>query len=40
MFERMEISESIYEGIVEPYYLKKTTRADANRTGHSRQKRG
>ena len=39
IFERMEIAESIYEGIVEPSY-KKTTRADANRVGHSRQKRG
>ena len=32
MFERIEISEYIYEGIVEPYY-KKTTRADAKRAG-------
>ena len=39
MFEHMEISESIYEGIVEPSY-KKPTRADANRSGHIRQKRG
>ena len=37
-FERMEISESIYEGLVEPYY-KKPTRVDANCAGHSRQKR-
>ena len=35
----MEISESIYEGVVEPSY-KKPTQADANRAGHSRQKRG
>ena len=39
MFERMEISESIYEGVVEPYY-KKPTREDANRAGHSRNRRG
>ena len=39
MFERMEISESIYEGVVENSY-KKPIRADANRAGHSRQKRG
>ena len=39
MFERMEISESIYEGIVEPSY-KKTTSADANRVGHSRENIG
>ena len=39
MFERMEISESIYEGIVETSY-KNPIRADANRAGHSRQNRG
>ena len=38
MFEQMEISESIYEGVVLPSY-QKTTRADANRAGHSRQNR-
>ena len=36
MFENMEISESIHEGVLEPFY-KKPTRADANRAGHSRQ---
>ena len=30
MFERMEISETIYEGVVEPYYKNKTTRAYSN----------
>ena len=39
MFERMEISESIYEGVVEPSY-KKPTVADANRDGYRRQKIG
>ena len=39
MFECMKVSESIYKGVVEPSY-KKPTRADANRGGHSRQKRG
>ena len=39
MFERMEISESIYEGVEEPSY-RNPTQADANRAGHSRQKRG
>ena len=38
MFEWMEIAESIYEGVVKLSY-KKSTRADANRAGHSRQKR-
>ena len=38
MFYRMLISESIYEGVVEPSY-KKPTRVDANRDGHRRQKR-
>ena len=37
MFERMEIFESIYEGVVED---KKPTRADANSAGHSMKKRG
>ena len=36
MFERMEISESIYKGVVEPSY-KKPTHADADPDGHSRQ---
>ena len=35
MLERMKISESIHEGVVEPSY-KKPTREDANRDGHSR----
>ena len=35
----MEITESIYKGVVEPSY-KKTSCADAKRAGHSRQKRG
>ena len=39
MFERMEIAESIYEFVVEPSYTKHT-RADANRSGHIRQRRG
>ena len=39
MFERMEIAEFIYGGVVEPSY-KKPTRADTNRTVHSRQNRG
>ena len=39
MFERMKMSESIYEGDVKTSY-KKTTRADANRDGHIRQKIG
>ena len=39
MFDRMEISESIYEDVVEPSY-KKPTRADADRSGPSRNKRG
>ena len=38
-FQRMEISKSIYKGVVEPSY-KKNTRADVNRAGNSRQKRG
>ena len=39
MFDCMEISESIYEG-VEGCSYKKPTRVDANRSGNSRQKRG
>ena len=39
IFERMEIDESIYEGVVETSY-KKPTRADANRVGHSRNNGG
>ena len=39
MFECMEIAESLYEGVVEHSY-KQYTRADCNRSGHSRQKRG
>ena len=39
MFERMEIYESIYEGVVEPSH-KKPTQADANRAGHIRHKIG
>ena len=39
MFEHMEILESIYKGVVEPYYLK-TTRSDANHSGHSSLTRG
>ena len=35
MFERMYISESIYEGVVEPYY-KQSTKADSTCAGHSR----
>ena len=39
MFDPMEITESIYEGLVEPYY-KKTTWVDSNCAGHIRNKRG
>ena len=39
MFERVEIAEYIYKGVVEPSY-KKTTRADANRAGHISNNRG
>ena len=39
MFEQMEITKYIYEGVVEPSY-KKHTRADTNRSGHSRQNKG
>ena len=35
----MEITEYIYEGVVE-YYYKKSTWADSNRAGHTRNKRG
>ena len=35
MFERIEIAETIYEGVVEPSQ-KTFTRAHANRDGHSR----
>ena len=38
MIERMEIAESIYEGVVEPSY-KKLTWADANPAGKIRYKR-
>ena len=36
MFERMEITESIHEVVVETSY-NKTTWADSNRAGHSRK---
>ena len=39
MFEHMEISESIYEGVVEPSY-KKPTWVYANRASNSIQNRG
>ena len=39
MFERMEIAESIYGGVVTPSY-KKTTWAETNCTGISRNNRG
>ena len=39
MFEWMDISESIYKGVLETSY-KKITGADANRDGNSRIKRG
>ena len=39
MFDCMEIAESVYEGVVETSY-KKSTRADTNRSGHSKHKRG
>ena len=39
MFERMEIAEYIYEGVVEPSY-KKHTREDDNCADHSRKMRG
>ena len=34
MFERMEITDYIYKGVVEPYY-KKPTQADPDSSGHS-----
>ena len=37
MFEIMEITESVYKGVVEPSY-KKPTMVDANCAGHSRNK--
>ena len=39
MFECMEMSESIYEGVVEPSY-KKPTREDTNRSGPTNKMRG
>ena len=36
MFELMEIMETIFEGVVEPYY-RKTTREYANLSGRSRK---
>ena len=39
MCERMDIAESIYEGVVEPSY-KLSTGSDATHAGHSRKKRG
>ena len=39
MFERMETSESMYEGVVEHSY-KNSTRADANRADTSRERIG
>ena len=39
MFDRIEIAESICEGVVEPSY-KKPTRTDASCDGHSKHKRG
>ena len=38
IFERMEIAEYIYEGVLEPSY-KKPTRTDARRAGQSRKMR-
>ena len=38
MLDSMAISGSIYEGVVEPFY-KKSTRADATLSGHSRKNR-
>ena len=38
MFERMEIAEYIYEGVLEPSY-KQSTMEDSTRDGHIRQKR-
>ena len=39
IFERMDIAESICEGVVVPFYNKYTS-VDANRAGHSRLKGG
>ena len=39
MFESMEITETIYEGFVEPY-SKKLTIKYASSDGHSRKKKG
>ena len=39
MFERMEIVQYIYKGILEPYY-NKTTREGGKHSGNSRLKRG
>ena len=39
MFERMDVAESIYEGVVEPSY-KKYTKAHATRAGHNKKNRG
>ena len=39
MFERTEITESIYKGVVEPFY-KKTTGAYYNCAGYNRKMRG
>ena len=39
MFESMEIAESIYEGVVEPSYIK-PTREHANRADIGRKMRG
>ena len=39
IFERMEIAESIYEGVVSPSYIKNTWE-EANHTGISRNKIG
>ena len=39
MFESMEISESIYEVVLEPSY-KKHTQSDSNHACHIRPKRG
>ena len=39
MFERMDISESLYEGVLETAY-EKPTQAEANRSGNRSNKRG
>ena len=39
MFEHMEITEFVYEGVLEPSY-KKPTQAGSNRVGHIRNKIG